>query len=443
MPRVWKEKSWRAVVLVAGCLFLTVLVWPQQYRKFDRDFAESMLRNVASDVQKYYYDAKLHDVDWDARVRQAKENLDKADSMDAAVSEIAALLDILNDSHTSLALPARNYIHDYGFRMKLIGERCYVTRVRSGSDAEKKGLKPGDEILALNEHPVSRKTLWRIEYIYYELRPQPGLRLTLRSEDGHVRQLEVMAKVEPSTVTKYPLHQGINQIVRDRDDLYHQLQATYFEKGDGLLVVRIPAFALSASEVDNIIATMRKHKGVVLDLRGNPGGFVETVDRLLGGMFENDLKIYDRVTRASTKSISVAGRHHDAFTGRLVVIVDSDSASASELFARVVQLEKRAFVLGDRTSGRVMEARFYRHETFIDSSSFYGASVTVADLVMTDGKSLEHVGVEPDIEVLPTAQDLATRRDPAMAKAAGLVGVKLSPEEAGAAFQPDHQQRVE
>ena len=60
--------------------------------------------------------------------------------------------------------------------------------------------------------------------------------------------------------------------------------------------------------------------------------------------------------------------------------------------------------------------------------------MTEADLVMTDGKSLEHVGVQPDFTVLPTAQDLAERRDPALAKAASLVGAKLSPEEAGRAF---------
>jgi C-terminal processing protease CtpA/Prc len=82
----------------------------------------------------------------------------------------------------------------------------------------------------------------------------------------------------------------------------------------------------------------------------------------------------------------------------------------------------------------VMESRFYHHETSLDSRVFYGASVTDADLVMTDGKSLEHVGVEPDILILPTAADLANQKDPAMAKAAGLVGGNLTSEEAGAAF---------
>ena len=67
----------------------------------------------------------------------------------------------------------------------------------------------------------------------------------------------------------------------------------------------------------------------------------------------------------------------------------------------------------------------------MDSPVSYAISVTDADLLMKDGKSLEHVGVEPDILVLPTSQDLASRRDPALAKAAGLVGARLSPKEAG------------
>lgn len=69
----------------------------------------------------------------------------------------------------------------------------------------------------------------------------------------------------------------------------------YFEKGDDLLVVKTPEFAFFASEVDTIVGKMREHRGVVLDLRGNPRGYADTVDRLLCGLFQNDLKILDRV----------------------------------------------------------------------------------------------------------------------------------------------------
>jgi carboxyl-terminal processing protease len=424
----------RCALLLCFCSWLTAPLWPQKFSKVDRDLAGAMLRNVAADVQKNYYDPKLHGLDWDAKVRQTKENINKADSTDAAISEIAALLDSLNDSHTRLILPPRSYKHSYGFKAQMIGEHCYVTYVRPGSDAGKKGLKPGDEILAINEHPVSRKNFWRIEYIYKTLRPQPGFRLTLPGDGGTPRQMDVMAKIEPSSVIKLGLNQGANELGREIEKEGIASEPRYFEKKDDLLVVKMPQFILSAEEVDSVLSRMRKHKGVVLDLRGNPGGAIITLDRFLGGMFEYDRKICDRVTRTSTKPVTVTGRHHDAFTGRLAVLVDSKSSSASEIFARVIQLERRGFVVGDRTSGMVMESERFVHESSVDWLVGFGVSVTEADMVMTDGKSLEHVGVEPDIVVLPTSEDLANHRDPAMAKAASLVGGKLSPEEAGAAF---------
>ena len=97
----------------------------------------------------------------------------------------------------------------------------------------------------------------------------------------------------------------------------------------------------------------------------------------------------------------------------------------------MVQLEGRGFIVGDRSSGSVMESRLYPHEVALDSKVSCAISLTDADLVMTDGKSLEHVGVEPDTMILPTDQDLTNNRDPALVRAAGLVGAKLSPEEAG------------
>ncbi len=81
-----------------------------------------------------------------------------------------------------------------------------------------------------------------------------------------------------------------------------------------------------------------------------------------------------------------------------------------------------------------MEAKHYNYKSGMNIVVFYGASITDADLIMTDGNSLEHRGVLPDEVVLPSAEDLANGRDPVLAHAVETAGVKLSPEAAGKLF---------
>jgi C-terminal processing protease CtpA/Prc len=101
----------------------------------------------------------------------------------------------------------------------------------------------------------------------------------------------------------------------------------------------------------------RQHKTLVLDLRGNAGGSMALNQRLLGSVMDHEVTIGKRVMRGGQKPEIAKSREKKLFTGNLIVLVDSDSASASELFARVVQLEHRGTVMGDRSSGSVMEAR--------------------------------------------------------------------------------------
>ena len=99
-----------------------------------------------------------------------------------------------------------------------------------------------------------------------------------------------------------------------------------------------------------------------------------------------------------------------------------------------MQLEKRGTVIGDQTAGAVMRSRYYDHTIGVDIFVAYGGTITDANVIMTDGKSLEGAGVKPDDLRLPTAADLAARRDPVLAHAASLVGLKLDPDKAGALF---------
>jgi len=223
--------------------------------------------------------------------------------------------------------------------------------------------------------------------------------------------------------------------VRDQENGDRENRQQLVNFADSLLIWKMPEFFMSDDEVDHLIKDARKYQTLILDLRGNPGGLVKTLERLVGGVMDHDVTIAQRVGRKSDLKPQLAkSRGANVFSGKLMVLVDSRSASAAELFARVVQLEHRGTVLGDHSSGSVMESRRYQFHQGTDTQFFYGASITDADLIMGDGKSLEHIGVIPDDVILPSAADLAASRDPVLARAAMLAGVEIDPVRAGQLF---------
>ncbi len=181
------------LIVIGG--FLLTSVWCQTITSFERKRVQAMLHEIDSDVRKHYYDPKFHGLDWDGKVRETEQKIDQADSGNKALSEIAALLDSLNDSHTFFVPPQPALRHDYGWQAQLIGERCYVVRVRPGSDAEAKGMKPGDEILGINGYAPTRKMFVKIAYFFDVLRPQPSLRLVLRDPAGEERTANIAAQI--------------------------------------------------------------------------------------------------------------------------------------------------------------------------------------------------------------------------------------------------------
>jgi len=196
----------------------------------------------------------------------------------------------------------------------------------------------------------------------------------------------------------------------------------------------MPSFSLTPADIDSIMDKAKDKDALIIDLRNNGGGRVDTLKRMIGWFFEQDVKIGDEKTRKETKEMIAKSKGKDCYKGKVVVLVDSESGSAAEIFAKVIQLQKRGEILGDVSAGAVMESRYFPHQQGLDVVIFYGASVTIADLIMTDGKSLEKTGVVPDEKILPTAQDLAENRDPVLAKAIKNLGFEMTAEQAGSLF---------
>jgi C-terminal processing protease CtpA/Prc len=398
--------------------------------KADRERALGILDGVSKGIQELYYDPKMNGVDWDAVLANARAKIAASNSLNEALTQIAIAVDTLHDSHTVFEPPARPYHLDFGLEEQMIWSLCFITHVRAGSDAEAKGLKPGAQILKINGVAPNRQNLWRMEYLDYVLDPRPEMQLEVEYP-GEKQNVTIKAKFSTSKDLAYRPGGGVRyDLIRESENARHRMRMQV-AKLDDVSVLRFPWFFFRADDFYWLFGKIRKDRGLIVDLRGNRGGSAETAKYFIGMLFDHDVKLFDHVGRKKTVA-EVAKREHPIyFPGKLIVLVDSESASAAEIFARVVQLEHRGTVIGDRTSGRVMEATGYY---FASSGVDYGAEVTVANLIMTDGKSLEHRGVEPDEVKLPQPYDLASGRDPVLAYAAQTLGVTLSPEAAGKLF---------
>ncbi len=423
-------------------LMIVVAVLPcrvrgQQSQKLDRfamQRAHLMLQSVYDEVKDHYYDPTYHDVDLKASYQKYDKIMDSAQSVNATFRVIAAFLQELHDSHTFFMPPQRVNPSTPGFAIEMVGDQCFVTRIRPGSDAAKK-LHVGDQVLALDGYKVTRKDYDPLYYFIQILSPAPTETVAVKSLDGAVRQ-ETVQSMWRTGKAVLDLTGGDGgdfwNIVREGEQEDHLNRERTTVVGD-VLIWKMPSFVADQDMVDSAFSKARKHKALVLDLRGNPGGAVDTLKRMVSRVFDHPVPLYTEVSRKESKKEIVKPKGRP-FTGKLIVLVDSRSASAAELFARVIQLEHRGEVIGDRSAGAVMEARHYGESLGMGISINYGVSITSANLLMSDGKSIEHVGVTPDELMLPTAADLAAGRDPVMSHAVEVGGAKLDPVAAGKLF---------
>lgn len=437
MPRPNPSLSFRRFALPFAVLAGALQSAPCDAQSFDnaqRSRGLQILHDVSDGLRKHYYDPSYHGVDMAAKFTAAAQVIQNADSNSQVFGAIAGALQDLNDSHTFFVPPSRAARREFGYVMQIVGDACYITNVRPGTDANEK-LAAGDRVVSLEGYEPGRTNLWAMNYAFNTLYALATLHMKIARPDGTEKAVEVVANIRQGKRV-YDMTPGGDywQLVREDENAERVTRHRLTEFGDALVIWKMPEFDMTDEEVDRALKAVKRNQSLILDLRGNPGGLVKTLQYLAGRVMDHDVTIAARKGRRPDLKPILAKKHGPPLQGKLIVLVDSRSASASELFARMVQLEHRGVVLGDLSSGSVMESQYYSMTQGMDTKIFYGASITDADLTMGDGKSLEHVGVMPDERILPTAADMAEGRDPVLSRAAKLAGVELDPAAAGKLF---------
>ncbi len=298
-----------------------------------------------------------------------------------------------------------------------------VTQVEPGSGAASAGVRPGwrltsiagrpvDDLLkALQEMPddrVRHLEAWR--GLHGRLLGQDGAEVALSFEDG-------AGAVITRSIARWQ-QQGQPVTVGTLPTMYVQVTNEKHRTPAGR-PVGVIGFNVWMAAVDRpfqlAVDEHRSASGMVMDLRGNPGGLAAMMMGIAGHFVPEPKSLGTMKSRQNELKFTVNPRRVDAngervdiYAGPVAILVDGLSGSASECFTGGMQSLRRVRVFGERSMGAALPSQF---DKLPNGDVFIHAT---ADFVTSDGTRLEGRGVIPDEAVAPSRHELLAGRDPAL-----------------------------
>jgi len=371
-----------------------------------------VLNETADIVKQNYYDPALKDLDWKAGVEAARERIRRADTEGEMAAAISGLLLRLNDSHTFFLRPYRLQPVIFGFDAKAFRDEVRIYELMPGGPAEEAGLQLGDRIIAVEDFVANRKLIDKEMRYYQYLDPRLSMRIKVSRNGGAPVDYVIKGK-QPATSSK----EFVKLYQKYQKDDYKQYEDVVLKRGDGgVEYIRFPSFIVSPSRTDSILKKAEDAKALILDLREDWGGREDTMKEMAGHFLPESTKLLTAVSLNKSENITVKPKTPN-LSAPLFVLIDSHSASASEVVARILQLNKRATIIGDLSAGKVNRSEFFGGEGGAIYRIPFGVSVTISKVVMPDGSELEEKGVVPDVQCVPSEQDLLLAHDSCLQKA--------------------------
>ena len=385
-------------------------------------------------IDTTYYDPAFRGVDWKAVREELRPEAGRARTSAELRGTIAKMLARLGESHFAVlpqfADPSEGDSLDRsgspGFDVRPEGDALLITTVEAGSSAWRAGVRPGDRITAIGDVQVASISAQYPESLEPRLRMLQIWRSAMMRLRGPVGSSLVMT-VNPArgaavtrTVTRIE-EPGQSVLLGNLPPMKVDVDAESVETPSGASagVVRFNVWMASVdAPFGDAVHRFRSSRGIVIDLRGNPGGLAGMIMGLSGHFFDKQVALGTMKTRerpltffANPRFSRPDGTRVEPFSGKVAILVDGLTGSASECFAGGMQAVKRARVFGETTMGQALPASFTRlpnGDTLLHA---------IADFVTADGTRLEGRGVVPDEMVATTAATLAAGRDPVLAAA--------------------------
>jgi carboxyl-terminal processing protease len=239
-----------------------------------------------------------------------------------------------------------------------------------GTPADKAGMKSKDIILKIDDQATIGMTIDKAVSL-------------MRGKPGTPIKLTVIRKGEPKPLTI--------DIVRD----IIEIQSVYAKTiGDNILYLRITSFDQKVvSSMKEAIAKYPEAKGFIIDLRNNPGGLLNQAIGVVDMFVDHGVIVSQKGKVASENLIYNARPDNSDTKTPIVVLVNDGSASASEIVSGALQDHKRAVIVGKKTFGKGSV------QIVMPVGNNESLRLTIARYYLPSGRTIQAVGVTPDIEV--------------------------------------------
>jgi carboxyl-terminal processing protease len=374
---------------------------------------------VWTTVRDKHWEKNPGGLDWKAVHDELRPKIEKTTTMDEARAVMREMLGRLKQTHFGIS-PADVYTDveggsgsrgegATGIDLRVLDGKAVVTGVDPGSPAEKAGIKPGWIVIAAGGKPLA-PVIEKLQHdpTIHELQITRALLAALSGTAGD----KIKATFLNGAGKEVTFDVGLGE-ARGNPASFGNLPKmhVWFEskKLSNTEYVRFNMFLdlprLMANFGDAVMSCL-SCDGLIIDLRGNPGGIGGMAMGMAGYLVDQDGKQLGTMYVRDSKLNFVINPRANVFRGPVAILVDGDSASTSEIMAGGLKDIGRARVFGTRSAAAALPSVIER------LPNGDGFQYAIANYISEGGKPLEGLGVTPDVEVKLTREALLSGHDP-------------------------------
>ncbi|MGY8692775.1 MAG: S41 family peptidase [Verrucomicrobiia bacterium] len=368
---------------------------------------EAVFEAVWGEVNANYYDEDFGGKDWSAIGEAYRSRLQSIENDEAFFELMTELLRELGESHFAIASPSYNDLlpnnwegGDSGMAVSLVGGRPILKKVVAGSSAYEAGLRAGYQIVSVNgESFTDLKKTVESSGVFENVIPyylEKSVENRWYGSPG--QKVEVIAKSgamgAPKRYTfKLDAYDGLmSEQLGNLGAMTMEIESRVLESGVAYL-----RFDVWIPELMGPIRTFVRSldedvRGLIIDVRGNPGGIGLMATGLAGMLVDKEFRMGTMRMRSGFLNYNVFPQK-GAFLGPVAILIDGSSISTSEIFAASMKETGRARIFGSKSPGAALPSVFKK------LPNRYYLQMAIADYETGLKARIEGVGVSPDEEV--------------------------------------------